>query len=81
MLVFASKRTNNPVEFKFAPCVICADDFKFAEEVTGDATSCDSDDGVEGEVGAELGVFGKPKLGGAEIVTKSGAIRATIRVR
>jgi hypothetical protein len=77
----ASKRATSPVEFKFAPCVIGADDFKLAEVVKGDGTSCDVEVGVEGEVDAEVGLFVKPRLGGAVMVTKSGAIRATINAR
>jgi hypothetical protein len=69
------------VAFRFVLCVIGVDDFKFPEEVkevNGDGTACA---GGVGEDVEELGVLGKPKLGGAEIVTKSGAIRATIKVR
>ena len=81
MEVFASNRTNKPVEFKFAPCVIGAEDFKLTEEVNGESTSGDSEAELVGELEEVLGVFGKPKLGGAEMDTKSGAIRATIKAR
>jgi hypothetical protein len=72
------------VAFRFALCVISVDDFKFAEaveEVNSEGNSCAGEAGVEAEFGAELGVIGNPKLGGAEIVTNSGAIRARIKVR
>ena len=64
--------------FKFELWVIGVDVFRLLGIANGDETS------GEGKVGEEveaLGVLGKPKLGGAEIVTKSGAMSARISVR